>query len=140
MDIIGIQTQLATILTGVGGVAQTFAQQPSVMNKTPSLVVGQPHGKTATGSPQVTAVTVPVRVYVARIADEARAAAIVTPLVNAVIAALAPYNANAGYWNVVETVEWDTCKYYEVAGASYIAVDFEIGLIVIDTVGTYGAH
>lgn len=142
MNLAGIKAQFATTLgamTGLTGGA--LAEHPDALGTTPVIVMGMPKGQTRSGSQQRTTIEQPFRLYVERVADEARTAALVDPWVDAVIAALAPINSaqGPGLWAVITGIDWDTDKYYEVAGAAYHAIDFTAHLEQIETVNTYGA-
>jgi hypothetical protein len=126
-------------MSGLTGGA--LATHPDTISTTPCIVVGMPKGSTRTGSQQRTTIEQPFRLYVERVADEARTAALVQPWVTAVIAALAPINSaqTAGLWAVITGIDWDTDRYYEVGGAAYHAIDFTVHMEQIETVSTYGA-
>lgn len=142
MDLAGIKAQFATTLGAMAGLTGgALAEHPDSLSSTPVVVMGMPKGSTHTGSQQRTVIDQPFRLYVERIADEARTAALVDPWVNAVIAALAPINSaqGPGLWAVITGIDWDTDKYYQVADAAYHAIDFTAHLEQIETVSTYGA-
>ncbi len=142
MDLAGIATQFATTLGAMSGLTGgALAQHPDAIATTPVIVVGMAKGQTRTGSQQRTTIEQPFRLYIERVADEARTAAAVEPWVNNVIAALAPINSaqGPGLWAVITGIDWDTDKYYEVAGSAYHAIDFIAHLEQIETVSTYGA-
>ncbi len=142
MNIAGIATQFATTLGAMSGLTGgASATETDALPNTPCIVVLMPKGQTRTGSQQRTTIEQPFRLYISRVADEARTAALVQPWVNAVIAALAPINSaqGPGYWAVITGIDWDTDKYYAVGGEDYHAIDFIAHLEQIETVSTYGA-
>ncbi len=142
MNLAGIKAQFATTLGAMAGLTGgALSEHPDSLASTPVIVMGMPKGTTRSGSQQRTQIEQPFRLYIERIADEARTAALVDPWVNSVIAALAPINSaqGSGLWTVITGIDWDTDKYYEVAGAAYHAIDFTAHMEQIETVSTYGA-
>ncbi len=143
MDLIAIAAKLDTILGAVSGIVEHYPQVPDTIGNTPCLIVGQPKGVTMPGvGLQITTFSVPLTILVGRIPDDARTRALLNPLVQGVIAALAPINEATGaalLWTVVSSIDWDTDRKADFGGEAYLAIDFLLHMELHESVGTYGA-
>ena len=143
MDLLAIATQLDTTLGAVAGIVEHYPQGPDAIGDMPCLVIGQPKGTTMPGATlQVTTLQVPITVYVARIADDARSRVLLNPLANAIIAALAPINEATGaqlLWSAVESIDWDTDRSANYAGSAYLAIEFVLHMTLHETVNPSAA-
>ena len=135
MDIVGIQNAVYTTLqTGMAGVVNEFyAQHPDSISNTPAMVMGQPKLSVTLGQRQDTDCLMPLRFYVGRVADNARAAIIVNNLVNAFIVAMNPIASYTNLWRVITRIDIDTDRYYEVARTQYHAIDVVLHMELIET-------
>ncbi len=135
MDIVGIQNAVyATLQTGMASVVNEFyAQHQDMIANTPALVMGQPKLSVTLGQRQDTDCLMPLRFYVARVADDARTAVIVNDLVNSFLVAMQPIASYTNLWRVITRIDIDTDKYYQVGDTQYHTIDVVLHMELIET-------
>ena len=126
MNITTIRTNIDTILGGVSGVQSHYPRGSDTIGRTPSTVVLMPKAtKIEPSSRRITWLDVPFRLYVGRVADEARNSKLLDDLIESIITAFETVanSSLSGAVTLAYVREYQEA-FYRLGGEDYQAIDF----------------
>ena len=130
-----IATNTAAVLAGIAGIKKVYAYPPDTIATTPAMVLHMPKGTTTVnGNREIKSIAQRVTLYVARVADGARDAAVVLPYVDLIYAAFTTLNAStlSGACRDVLVTDFDTDVFVQVGGEVYACIDLTLTILVSD--------
>lgn len=133
MDITAIRVQIATVAGTVSGVRSASPRELDAIPPTPCFEVGSPSGSLSPGNRQVATLDFPMRLYVARVADESRTVKTIDDLFNATLVAFAAAMTLSGTVTECYISHFDFDRFYEVGREAYRAIDFNVRVVARET-------
>jgi hypothetical protein len=130
VDLNLIAQNVAAVASSISGVRGASPWEVDTIPATPYAVVGMSRAQIIPGDRQVTNMTMPLRLYVERIADSARDAKTTNTYVATFVTTFAKDQSLAAAVTDSYIAAWDSDVFYAIGGALYAAVDFTLSVTV----------